>query len=47
MDRIFKILVNAKAGIEHLCEKLADVKFEPRGQADIKVNDENMVEALI
>jgi hypothetical protein len=22
-----KVLVNAKAGVEHLCEKLADVKI--------------------
>lgn len=47
LDKINKVLVNSKAGIEHLCEKLADVKIEARGQPNIRVNDDTMVEALI
>lgn len=47
LDKINKILVNSKAGIEHLCEKLADVKLETRGQPNIRVNDDTMVDALI
>lgn len=40
-----KVLVNAKAGVEHLCEKLADVKIP--GSQNIIVTDESMVEALV
>ena len=40
-----KVLVSAKAGIEHLCEKLSEVKIE--GAPNVKVNDETLVEALV
>lgn len=40
-----KVLVNAKAGVEHLCEKLADIKIP--GSSKIIVNDDTMVEALV
>ena len=45
MERINKILVNAKAGIEHLCEKLNDIKLE--GVPNVLVTDNTLVEALI
>lgn len=37
-------MVNAKAGIEHLCEKLTDVKIE--GMPNVVVTDNTLVEAL-
>jgi hypothetical protein len=40
-----KVLVNAKAGVEHLCEKLSDIKIP--GSYNIIVTDETMVEALV
>jgi hypothetical protein len=45
LERINKILVNAKAGIEHLCEKLNDIKLE--GIPNVMVTDNTLVEALI
>ena len=45
LERINKVLVNAKAGIEHLCEKLNDIKLE--GIPNVKVLDNTLVEALI
>jgi hypothetical protein len=38
-------LVNAKAGIEHLSEKLNDIKLE--GVPNVVVTDNTLVEALI
>ena len=38
-------MVNAKAGIEHLCEKLNDIKLE--GVPNVFVTDNTLVEALI
>ena len=40
-----KVLINSKAGVEHLCEKLADVKIE--GIPNIMVTDDTLVEALV
>jgi len=40
-----KVLVNAKAGVEHLCEKLADIQIA--GSSNIIVTDDTMVEALV
>jgi septation ring formation regulator EzrA len=45
LERINKVLVNAKAGIEHLCEKLNDIKLE--GIPNVTVTDNTLVEALI
>ena len=45
LERINKVLVNAKAGIEHLCEKLNDIKLE--GVPNVIVTDNTLVEALI
>ena len=45
LERISKILVNAKAGIEHLSEKLNDIKLE--GVPTVMVTDNTLVEALI
>lgn len=45
LERINKVLVNAKAGIEHLCEKLNDIKLE--GIPNVIVTDNTLVEALI
>ncbi len=45
LERINKITVNAKAGIEHLCEKLNDIKLE--GVPNVFVTDNTLVEALI
>lgn len=45
LERINKQLVNAKAGIEHLCEKLNDIKLE--GVPNVMVSDNTLVEALI
>jgi len=45
LERINKVLVNAKAGIEHLCEKLNDIKLE--GVPNVVVTDNTLVEALI
>jgi len=44
LERINKILVNAKAGIEHICEKLGDIKIE--GFQQIQVTDNTLVDAL-
>jgi wobble nucleotide-excising tRNase len=46
LERINKVLVNSKAGIEHLCEKLSDVKIESSQQQVITVTDTSLVEAL-
>jgi len=43
-ERISKILINAKAGIEHLAHKLET--HELPGKANIPVTDETLVEAL-
>lgn len=43
-DRISSVLVNAKAGIEHLADKL--VFFILQGKPNISVTDETLVEAL-
>ena len=40
-----KVLINSKAGVEHLCEKLADVKIE--GIPNLVVTDDTLVEALV
>ena len=45
LERINKVLVSAKAGIEHLCEKLNDIKLE--GIPNVAVTDNTLVEALI
>lgn len=45
LERINKVLVNAKAGIEHLSEKLNDIKLE--GIPNVMVTDNTLVEALI
>ena len=45
LERINKVLVNAKAGIEHLSEKLNDIKLE--GIPNVLVTDNTLVEALI
>ena len=45
LERINKILINAKAGIEHLCEKLNDIKLE--GIPNVMITDNTLVEALI
>ncbi len=45
VEKMRKVLVNAKAGVEHLCEKLADIKIP--GSANIIVIDDTMVEALV
>ena len=46
IEKINKILINSKAGIEHLCIKLADIKLET-GEPNIRVIDETLVEALV
>ena len=46
IEKINKVLINSKAGIEHLCTKLADIKLET-GEPNIKVSDETLVEALV
>jgi len=43
-ERVQKILVNVKAGIEHLYEKLEFFKLE--GKPNIMVSDETLVEGL-
>eukprot|EP01017_Pseudomicrothorax_dubius_P041294 TRINITY_DN6586_c0_g1_i1.p1 TRINITY_DN6586_c0_g1~~TRINITY_DN6586_c0_g1_i1.p1 ORF type:complete len:541 (+),score=197.99 TRINITY_DN6586_c0_g1_i1:32-1654(+) len=43
-ERISNVLVNVKAGIEHLCEKLEFFRLE--GKPNINVSDETIVEAL-
>ena len=45
LDRINRTLVSAKAGIEHLCDKLNDIKLE--GVPNVQVTDNTLVEALI
>lgn len=45
LERINRVLVSAKAGIEHLCEKLNDIKLE--GIPNVMVTDNTLVEALI
>lgn len=45
LERINKVLVSAKAGIEHLSEKLNDIKLE--GIPNVLVTDNTLVEALI
>jgi len=45
LERINKVLVNAKAGIEHLSEKLNDIKIE--GIPNVVVSDNTLVDALI
>lgn len=43
-DRISSVLVNAKAGIEHLADKL--IFFILQGKPNISVTDDTLVEAL-
>lgn len=38
------VLVNSKAGIEHLCEKLNEIKME--GIGNVTVNDISLIQAL-
>ena len=45
LERINKVLVNAKAGIEHVSDKLNDIKLE--GVPNVIVTDNTLVEALI
>lgn len=45
LERINKALVSSKAGIEHLSEKLNDIKLE--GIPNVAVTDNTLVEALI
>ena len=45
LERISKVLVNAKSGIEHLSDKLTDIKQE--GVPNIVVTDNTLVESLI
>lgn len=44
LERINKVIVNAKSGIEHLCEKIADIKVN--GVPNVPVTDSTLVEAL-
>ena len=46
VDKINNTIVNAKAGIEHLCDKLSEIKLE-NGEPNIKVTNETMVDALV
>lgn len=43
-ERVSKILVNVKAGIEHLYEKIEFFKLE--GKPNIIITDETLVEGL-
>lgn len=43
-ERVQKILVNVKAGIEHLYEKLEFFKLE--GKPNIVISDDTLVEGL-
>lgn len=43
-ERVSKILVNVKAGIEHLYEKIEFFKLE--GKPNIVITDETLVEGL-
>lgn len=43
-ERIQRILVNEKAGVEHIVEKLEFFKLN--GQPNLATTDENLVEAL-
>lgn len=43
-ERIVQILINVKAGVEHLSERLENIRIE--GQGNIPVTDENIIEAL-
>ena len=45
LERIEKALINAKAGIEHLCEKLNEIKLA--GLPNVVVSDNTLVEAMI
>jgi hypothetical protein len=45
LERIVKKLVDSKAGIEHLSDKLIDIKLED--QPNIAVSDETLVESLM
>ena len=45
LERIEKTLINAKAGIEHLCEKLNEIKLQ--GVPNVLVSDNTLVEAMI
>ena len=45
-DKISKTLVNSKAGIQHLCDKLVDETLHGRGLAAVAVKDDNMVKSL-
>lgn len=44
LDRINKVLVNAKSGIEHICEKVSDIKVN--GVPNVPVTDSTLVESL-
>ena len=46
IEKINKVLVNSKAGIEHLCVKLGDIRLES-GEPNTRVIDETLVEALV
>ena len=45
LERINRVLINAKAGIEHLCEKLIEIKLQ--GVPNVQVTDNTLVEAMI
>ena len=45
LERVNKVLVHAKAGIEHLAEKLQDVKLDNQS-SNIQISDNTLVEAL-
>ena len=46
LEKTNKVLVNAKAGIEHLSDKLGDIRLES-GVPNIKVNSITMIDALL
>jgi uncharacterized coiled-coil protein SlyX len=45
LERINKVLIDSKAGIEHLCDKLIDIKLDD--SPNVAVADETLVEALM
>lgn len=45
MERIEKVVIDCKAGIEHLSDKLIDIKLDE--EPNITVTDESLVESLM
>ncbi len=39
LERINKILVSSKAGVEHLCEKLAELKIDSKTVSHTSLDD--------